>query len=251
MMDNWLFKRTPSLANLGLCFERAILTSLAIPLLIASAYAQNLTTSASPSGLLSVGIGPTAGTTVFDLMDRPGFTSPAVPTFYPTASNSPIALDIMPNGTPDPAYWEPYGVAWFDDCDTDFSSLTASGRCIHLGARQDFLEIGSRTYSFTAIPTSVKDLHLAVEVDNYYNGTYTHFDGIIINGSTGQVSAPQGFYTPIGTPGYTVSALPRGTRGQRAYVIDSRSCSFLGPPTGGGSTFCPVIYNGSAWVGGG
>jgi len=80
--------------------------------------------------------------------------------------------------------------------------------------------------------------------------TDTIRDGIIIKGSSGQVSAPQGFYTPIGTPGYTVLALPAGVKGQRAYVTDAISCLFLGAVTGGGSTFCPVVFNGSKWVGG-
>lgn len=55
----------------------------------------------------------------------------------------------------------------------------------------------------------------------------------------------------INTSGYNVSTLPASpTKGARAYVNDATSCTFLGTLTGGGSTFCPVIYNGSAWVGG-
>lgn len=50
--------------------------------------------------------------------------------------------------------------------------------------------------------------------------------------------------------GYIVSSLPAGTIGDRAYVTDSTACTFLGALTGGGSTFCPVIFNGSSWVGG-
>lgn len=51
--------------------------------------------------------------------------------------------------------------------------------------------------------------------------------------------------------GFTVAALPAGSAGARAYVTDATSCTFLGSLTGGGSTYCPVTYNGSAWVGGG
>lgn len=50
--------------------------------------------------------------------------------------------------------------------------------------------------------------------------------------------------------GFTVATLPAGTIGEKAYVTDATSCTFLGALTGGGSAFCPVIYNGSAWVGG-
>ncbi|VWC65397.1 putative phage lipoprotein [Burkholderia lata] len=50
---------------------------------------------------------------------------------------------------------------------------------------------------------------------------------------------------------YTVQNLPAGAmKGSRASVSDATSCTFMGALTGGGTTFCPVIYNGSAWVGG-
>ena len=202
-------------------------------------------------GLTALGIGSSPGTSNFWLIERPGFEgAPAVSALYPNLSNAPMVLDVYPHGAPNPASYEPYGVSWFDTCDSDFIDWTASGRCIHLGARQNFLEVGSRTYSWGQMPTSVKDLHLTVGIDNYNNNTDTIRDGIIINGSSGQVSAPQGFYTPIGMPGFTVLTLPRGVTGQRAYVTDAISCPFLGAVTGGGSTFCPVVFNGSKWVGG-
>lgn len=51
--------------------------------------------------------------------------------------------------------------------------------------------------------------------------------------------------------GYTVAALPASPpTGSIAYVTDAIACTFLASLTGGGSTFCPVSYNGSAWVGG-
>ncbi|GAA4478301.1 hypothetical protein GCM10023157_12550 [Gluconacetobacter asukensis] len=51
--------------------------------------------------------------------------------------------------------------------------------------------------------------------------------------------------------GYTVVTLPTDARryaGARAYVTDATACTFLGSLTGGGATFCPVIYNGTSWV---
>ena len=203
------------------------------------------------AGLTAVGIGSSPGASNFWLIERPGFgATPAVSVLYPNLADAPMVLDVYPHGAPNPASYEPYGVSWLDTCDTDFIDLTSSGRCIHLGARENFLEIGSRTYSWGSTPTSVKDLHLTVGIDNYNNDTDTIRDGIIINGSSGRVSAPQGFYTPIGMPGYTVLTLPAGVKGQRAYVTDAISCPFLGAVTGGGSTFCPVVFNGSEWVGG-
>lgn len=50
------------------------------------------------------------------------------------------------------------------------------------------------------------------------------------------------------TSGYTVASLPAGTLGARAFVTDAVAPTFLGALTGGGSSFSPVIYNGTAWV---
>lgn len=55
----------------------------------------------------------------------------------------------------------------------------------------------------------------------------------------------------ITTGGYTVSTLPSGTIGMRAYVTDqTTACPAAGGAlTGSGAIVCPVFYNGSAWVG--
>ena len=57
---------------------------------------------------------------------------------------------------------------------------------------------------------------------------------------------------------FTVATLPIGSSGgagpwvvdtnTKAYVTDATSCTFMGALTGGGSLFCPVVYNGSSWV---
>jgi trimeric autotransporter adhesin len=59
-------------------------------------------------------------------------------------------------------------------------------------------------------------------------------------------------FGPIITKGYTVSTLPTGTVGMRAYVTDqTTSCPAVGATlTGSGAVTCPVFYNGSAWVSG-
>ena len=49
---------------------------------------------------------------------------------------------------------------------------------------------------------------------------------------------------------YTVSTLPTGSAGMRAYVTDATAPTFLGALTGGGSVVTPVFHNGSAWVAG-
>ena len=48
--------------------------------------------------------------------------------------------------------------------------------------------------------------------------------------------------------GYTVSTLPTGVVGMRAYVTDALLPTYLGTLTGGGTVKCPVFYNGTAWV---
>lgn len=55
-------------------------------------------------------------------------------------------------------------------------------------------------------------------------------------------------YNVINQKGYTVATLPAGTVGDMAYVTDASSPSYLATVVGGGSTYCPVTYNGSAWI---
>jgi hypothetical protein len=49
----------------------------------------------------------------------------------------------------------------------------------------------------------------------------------------------------------TFATLPASpVRGERSYISDGTSCTFNSAVAGGGSTACPVVYNGSAWVAG-
>jgi hypothetical protein len=54
----------------------------------------------------------------------------------------------------------------------------------------------------------------------------------------------------ISTAGFTVSGLPTGVTGARAHVTNAVACTFGSTPVNGCTTFCPVIYNGSAWIAG-
>jgi hypothetical protein len=51
----------------------------------------------------------------------------------------------------------------------------------------------------------------------------------------------------IVSPTYTVSGLPLGVRGMRAFVSDSNINTFYSVVTGGGSYIVPVYYTGSEW----
>lgn len=48
--------------------------------------------------------------------------------------------------------------------------------------------------------------------------------------------------------GYTVSTLPAGIVGQRAYVTDAASPSFGSAVSGGGAVVIPVFRNATAWI---
>jgi len=47
---------------------------------------------------------------------------------------------------------------------------------------------------------------------------------------------------------FTVSTLPGGTEGQMTYVTDALAPTYLTPVVGGGSTVCPVFFDGTNWV---
>jgi hypothetical protein len=51
-----------------------------------------------------------------------------------------------------------------------------------------------------------------------------------------------------GSVGYLVSTLPTGVEGQKEYVTDATTPTYLGTLTGGGAVKCPVFYNGTIWI---
>lgn len=74
---------------------------------------------------------------------------------------------------------------------------------------------------------------------------------VLVGSGTGAQTQTTGLTIKSGQAvrsGYIVAALPTGVTGGMAYVTDAVACTFLAAPTGGAATFCPVIYNGSAWV---
>ena len=76
-------------------------------------------------------------------------------------------------------------------------------------------------------------------------------DGVLLWNQTGEypVVSVNGAYIPVQIArGYTVSALPTGVLGQRAYVTDAASPSFGAAVSGGGAVVIPVFKNASAWI---
>ena len=100
-----------------------------------------------------------------------------------------------------------------------------------------YLQSETKGSSYTGRPLALQALGGNVVVGAYDPNQTANFE----------VDGTSTFTKPIGMPRYTVSTLPSRVEGQRAYVTDATSCSFLGSLTGGGNTFCPVVYNGSAW----
>lgn len=83
------------------------------------------------------------------LSQRTAITSEPVPTLRPTTANTPIALDIMPNGSPGGAE-----IAWHDICDADvFNNTSTAVNYLHLSANSTTLEVGSASlYGGTGKP---------------------------------------------------------------------------------------------------
>jgi hypothetical protein len=73
---------------------------------------------------------------------------------------------------------------------------------------------------------------------------FTDVDGLF-------TSAGAGNFLPIGAlnEAFPVSTLPSGfPKNTRAFVTDATAATFGIAPTGSGSTWCPVIFNGSGWI---
>lgn len=82
----------------------------------------------------------------FSLEARPSVTTFPVPALRPTTTNSVIAVDILPNGTPTESATN--GYAWFDVCDTDLVSTPAAATvCTRQGIKSDRAEFGSRSFN--------------------------------------------------------------------------------------------------------
>ncbi|PQA71711.1 glycosyl hydrolase family 28-related protein [Brucella oryzae] len=73
---------------------------------------------------------------------------------------------------------------------------------------------------------------------------------VLIGNLSTNCTLTQGNRLPmVGTPSYTVSALPSSPkRGDRAFVHDASATTFASAVTGGGSNWVPVVFNGSNWI---
>lgn len=81
----------------------------------------------------------------FTLSTRAFITTFPVPSLRPVSSNSVLAFDLMPNGTPTENGSN--GYSWLDACDTDLGDVNPGVTCGRIGARSDAIEVGSRTFN--------------------------------------------------------------------------------------------------------
>lgn len=81
----------------------------------------------------------------FEFRSRTAVTSFPVPSLRPRMTNTVLALDIMPNGTP--AESSGNGYAWFDICDTDVMNGDPAVAALHMSARSTKNVIGSRVFN--------------------------------------------------------------------------------------------------------
>lgn len=107
---------------------------------------------------------------------------------------------------------------------------------------------------FDAGPTAV-DTSNAIAIGKGVNVTASN-RGVLGNASVtdfyfGSETAAANIHAKLlVTACLTVSTLPTGIQGGRSCVTDAVACTFMAAPVGSGSGFCPVVYNGAAWVAG-
>ena len=110
---------------------------------------------------------------------------------------------------------------------TGIGDFKVAGKIASVTEHSGGAMVGLAFYTFNQSRASADRLQLGMQLDAY-----------------GTLDVVQS----INTGGYTVSTLPTGKQGDRAYVTDATTPTYLGTLTGGGAVVCPVFYNGTAWV---
>jgi hypothetical protein len=126
---------------------------------------------------------------------------------------------------------------------TGITSNSGSGSWAHTGA----LTQSGGNASFASTGTSLV-VGANTITSNSGSGALAHTGNLTVSGTTALTGAVTTGATAILSPGYTVAALPAGTKGMRAYVTDANNPTWNSPVAGGGSNTVPVFYNGNSWV---
>jgi len=131
-----------------------------------------------------------------------------------------------------------------------FNALNLSGAFLDTGTQIEYGSLASPSTPYIDFHSSGtgsdEDVRLLAAGGSATPGQGTLTVTAALINSTGKIASGN----VLGTAVYTVATLPGGTQGDRTAVTDATTCTFNSGVTGGGATFCPVIFNGTAWVGG-
>ena len=185
-----------------------------------------ITGSTSISG--STTITPSAGFITFDLEDRP-------------SNETSFSIQGTDGSTNAISFFYDSGIyqaQWVDFTGGNLLSTTVDAGNIQLTSdQQDYITLRNNGVAS------------GLARENGLRFTRLQFEsGTITNDSTITIPKDVTGTLALELEGYTVATLPAGTLGDRAYVTDAVSPTFLGTLTGGGSVKCPVFFNGTSWV---
>lgn len=93
---------------------------------------------------------PGVAANAFTVGPRSQITTFPAATFRPGQSNTLMALDVMPNGSPTENTTE--GYAWIDICSTDIADNLNATTCAHVGIQSTKATFGSRGYGGSTAP---------------------------------------------------------------------------------------------------
>jgi hypothetical protein len=191
--------------------------------------------SASPQSYLVIGAGGT-------------------PTWAPTIANAATATPFSVNGSPVPGTAAAGLILGIGAGGTPvFTASPAPAALVNgsaipaTAAAGLFLFIGpGGTPTFTATPTAYATPSAATFTSVTDTGLSS---GLCVQASTGGLLTTTSGSCGSGVVGQSVvGSLPGGqTKGTRYDVTDCMSCTFGIACVGGGSTFCPEVFNGSTW----
>ena len=181
----------------------------------------------------------------------------AGPTFTGTVENSSVGSASAPNfsmdGTNTGFYSAASGDMGFTSAGTEEFDYNISTTNVFTMSNSGGLQAKAFRQSSTAGSASAANISLLNGNTGIYSTTSGANLGLTVGGAVKwdyaiTNAANLTAAVPIVRKGYTVSTLPTGVTGAFAYVTDASTCVYAATPSGSGSTFCPVVYNGSAWI---
>jgi hypothetical protein len=179
-------------------------------------------------------------------------TTPTAPTQNPGTNNSTLAttqyvMSAVSSGGGNPTY----GTVTVNTALNDLGTSSFQGAATFTGPiYSNFSFVSTSTMSSPSVQiTGTGDTQGVIDSGQLIVGGNTVLGAT--NGSTSMTSnGPIIARSTVQLMGYTVATLPAGNVGMTAYVTDAELCNLNTYVSGGGSLFCPVIFNGSGWVGG-